>query len=184
MSEVAAAVMSPGPYWLDWAKFAVTIFSPFIALGGALWMYFLKVKEERHDELRRERLAVYKEYLRVLDSNLSETNLTYADEGLERASKLAPSHQQISLMAPDEVAQASLKLLNSYVGDHLWADGKKIRLLHKLQGEPTKEDVRAMFRASKPIRNARGELIRAMRNDIVEGTKIDPTLTHVEELER
>ena len=170
--------------WLEWGKFFVTVLSPFIALGGAVGMFFLKAKQERHDELRRERQAVYRDYLGVLEAHSDQEYEDYVASGIALMTKLSPYQDQISLMAPDEVAKASLKVINANIGDHLWTDGKRTRFIHKLGRAATKEELQAMMRAGNPMREARRALIRAMRNDIVEGTKVLPTLTDVEDLEK
>ncbi|KZY51916.1 hypothetical protein A3734_03730 [Sulfitobacter sp. HI0054] len=98
--------------------------------------------------------------------------------------KLSPFQDQVALMAPDDVAVASLKLLNSNIGDHYWQNGKRVQHLHKLGRTPTQEEYDAFMAMSIPFREARRELIKEMRKDIVQGTGINGNLTDVEELNK
>jgi hypothetical protein len=167
---------------LDWAKFAATLVSPFIALGGGIWLFFIKASQQRADELRRERLTVYRKYLAVLQEHMTADYDDPASAGLALIEKLSPLQDQVALMAPDNVAVASLKLLHSNIGEHYWPNGKRAQYLHKLGRTPTQEEYSAFIAMSAPFRAARRDLLKEMRKDIVQGTGIDGNLTDVEEL--
>ncbi|WP_289080365.1 hypothetical protein [uncultured Sulfitobacter sp.] len=169
---------------LDWAKFAATLVSPFVALGGGIWLFFIKASQQRADELRRERLAVYRKYLAVLQDHKSTDYDDPASAGLALMEKLSPFHEQVALMAPDNVAVASLKLINSNIGDHYWQNGKRVQYIHNLGRAPTPEEYDAFMAMSNPVREARRELLKEMRKDIVQGTGINGNLTDVEELNK
>ena len=87
-------------------------------------------------------------------------------------------------MAPDNVAVASLKLINLNIGDHYWQNGKRVQYIHNRGRAPTPEEYDAFMAMSNPVREARRELLKEMRKDIVQGTGINGNLTDVEELNK
>jgi hypothetical protein len=117
---------------MEFAKLGVTLTTPFIALAGAIWLFFSKAKQERADQLRKERLVVYRNYLGVLQSHNADDYENPFTSGLELVTKLSPLQDQIALMAPDAVAKASLKLINSNFGEHMWSNGEMVKYGHKL----------------------------------------------------
>ncbi len=161
-----------------------TVATPFIALGGGIWLFFLKASQDRSDQLRKERIPLYREYLSLLQSHSNEDHDELVAHGLSLVTKISPIHDQISLMAPDDVAQASLVMINANIGGHLWSDGKRIVSMSKLGPKATGQELMQALAASEPYREARKNLIRAMRKDIVEGSRIDPILTDVEDLKK
>jgi hypothetical protein len=167
-----------------WVKEILTLSSPFVAAAIGILLFFAKAAQQRADELRRERLTVYRQYLVVLQEHSKEDYETPADAGTSLMEKLSPLQDQIALMAPDAVAKASLRLIGSNIGDHLWTDGKRVQYLHKLGRRATKTETEAYLAATEPFRAARRSLLKEMRKDIVQGTGIDGYLTDVEELKQ
>jgi hypothetical protein len=168
------------PGVIVWMGEVIANMSPLIALIGAIWLYFKKTSEGRHDELRRERLRVYLGYLAVLSEHSDKIYKDEVEAGLALVKSLTPFHGQITLMAPDDVVKASLTFLESNAGKHLWPNGQRLKMPSKGTREQVEIEVEMYFTALKPVRDARFALIKAMRKDIVYGTLVDEFLTNVE----
>jgi hypothetical protein len=164
--------------------------APAIAIVWAVYAYFHKLKNERDAELRLERRKIYQAYLEALNSSKPERPEEFVwEDGFRTAHAIMYHHQTLALMAPDEVAKASLLYLQACmgVGGHFYnKENKPIKTgtaLSKAHIPIPKKLLDELFSATKPMRDARKRVLLEMRKDLLKGTKVDPTLTDVDELQ-
>ena len=173
MSEVLASLETT-PEWLDTLS---KLLPPFIALGGAIWLYFLERKKERADALRAARLEVYSDYLQSI-SKLSEN---FSRWPLEKVSdlfqELARHDDKIKLVAPFKVARASKHFVESALSIIFSEVNAKTPDLKIDLERSLGENVYANFDTLKESRSHRNEFVKArkqllieMRSDLFSGT--------------
>ena len=166
--------------WFPEAVLSLAQLAPVIAVVWGVIVYFRTRIQDREDELRRERLEIYRKYLVASQTEPSVKALTLLSEGLEKIDAIRPFAQEIELIAPDEVAQASIVYMNTLVGNNVSENGN---LLPKMSASfSSSKDIERIMAATNPMREARQKLVFEMRKDLISGTKISPKLTTVEEL--
>ena len=157
--------------------------APFIALVWAIYAFYDARKSDRDDALRVERQSVYQSYLKEIHA-LQRPHRTLVENGAESFSRLSPHHQMVALIAPDPVARASLEYLSTFIGSHLYKDDQPMIELSERTLPVAKKDIDEVIDAMEPTRSALKALIIAMRKDTLQGTKVDPRLTDIDELEK
>ena len=166
--------------WIEWAKFAVALVAPFLALGGGVWLFFLKQRSERESILRKERREIYSQYLGAIQKHKdSKSGVTTFKDGLYIGKVCSPFHEKLNLVAPDYVVEASLRFINKHV-TLSFENLPEISVGSKLSAEET-----TLYMSNLEIlSNLRAELIQAMRRDLLEGTKIEVKLPRIEDIQK
>lgn len=161
---------------VEWGKFAASLSAPFIALGGGVWMFFLKRSAERIDQARDERKSLYRSYLEDVknaEENAKTTkSLTVAGAALK--------HQELlAVLAPDAVYEASHRFIRASVLNAFEAEPEMDE--RGLQKNPQPQ---SFFDAIDKIRDAKVAMLNAMRADVLEGTRVKVNLPTTEELNK
>ena len=100
-------------------------------------------------------------------------------DGMLTAKVVMPFHDKLTIVAPDPVVVASLRFINAHIVSDFDKSPKP-----SSQRRLSNEEMERHLMATEPLRETRKELIKAMRSDVLVGTKISEQLTDIEELER
>ncbi|WP_298909226.1 hypothetical protein [uncultured Aliiroseovarius sp.] len=161
---------------IEWVRFAVSLTVPFIALGGGIWLFFLKRSAERVDQARDERKSLYRSYLEDL-KNAEKDAKTVKTLSVAGA---AMKHQELfAVLAPDSVYTATHHFIRASVLNAFDAEPKRDE--HGLQKNPQPQ---SYIEAVEKIRAAKVNMLNAMRADVLEGTKVKVDLPTTEELNK
>jgi hypothetical protein len=176
---VTISIAAAGSAW-SWLEILQVTLPPFIALLGALWMFFAQRKSDREHALMEKRTALYSEYISLLgDRNIGSPSVSVNDlhEFLE---KIFNIHSLILITAPKCVVEASKEMLIEAVRQgmqranaappEIAVDLDKSVLENFLSNADKLKEHEAN---NKSYGEAYRNLVKAMRTDLLSGTKVD-----------
>ncbi|MGR3659744.1 MAG: hypothetical protein ACU0CA_00975 [Paracoccaceae bacterium] len=94
--------------FLAWLGRLISNIGPALALAGAVWMFFRKLKEDRRDVIRQDRVRVYKGFIGLIDVAYAEAGDPH--EKIELGgiwTKLYSEVSQVELVGPVDVTGKS-----------------------------------------------------------------------------
>lgn len=146
--------------WVETAKVIGPIISPFIALAGAIYLYFRKQRSDREDARRKEKLDLYSETLSLAGETRKSIypQTTIATE--TGISGFISHVHKIHIVAPAEIFSAALHLAHQL--SILQTEATNV-IRQKIKGEGSGELDPLLHKA---VTDAEIKLIEAMRADI------------------
>jgi len=164
---------------MEIVKVLVTIVAPFLALGGAVFLFYAKNKSDHDQQLRNARQEIYLSYIKAMqaEGNLS-VDVSEAAQARALVSRCSDWHQQVQLLAPDFVAKASLKFIGLQTLISLKAAGSHVEYVHMTQAE--REEHTKFIVQCRDIRFA---LLKEMRRDLLRNSYVPPDITDIEAME-
>jgi xanthosine utilization system XapX-like protein len=171
---ISFGAAAEGWSWLDIIK---TTLPPFIALIGAIGIYFAQRKSDREQVLREKRSVIYADYLSLLVNRKFIGGSIPAQDFFEYVQQLSNFHSLIVVIAPKEVVQASKKVFFEAMQRGMERANAKSpelnidadRSVHENFVE-NREKILEINGANRAYVKAYQELIKAMRSDLLSGT--------------
>ncbi len=162
---------------VNWVDVLSKFLPPFVALGGAIWLYFLQRRKDRADALRTARLNLYSDYLHTLSNISGQLNKASPEEIVRRFRELGRQDDKVRVLAPMSVAKASKEVVQGFLNNILAeVNSQKPDLkvdIEKNLGENLMANLETLEASRANRRNyseARKNLLMVMRNDIFDGT--------------